>query len=311
MSMFSGALPQLASLLAQPAVLAAGVATGVAVGAVGVGTGAIPVTDAGPRNVALYECPDSARVVTSVAPNQSVLVTARSADGQWLEIYVGLATVESGWARAGSLQLKAAPESLPVEDCTPQVVETSVPTGLESPGIVPSAGASETPIVPTAGPATLPPGATPSPTPVPTNTPGPTPTKVPTPPPPTPPTGPQLSNLIVVYPETKDSVTGHYVLYRPTGGCPAIAAATIQVTATDPDGIASVTLWTKPLGGTAQSIDMPYHDLDLGVYEQSFYTADDWGFGIVDYWVEAEDKVGDISILHYGSNSIIELVNCD
>ena len=80
---------------------------------------------------------------------------------------------------------------------------------------------------------------------------------------------------------------------------------------TDPDGIASVTLWSQPQGGAAQSIDMPYHDLDLGVYEQTFYTASDWSFGIVDYWVEAVDMADDSSILHYSSDSIVELVNCD
>jgi hypothetical protein len=302
-------LPQLASLVSQPIVLAAGLTAGVAVGAVGVGTGAIPVTDPPPHKTALYECPGSGRIVTSIAPDQNVLVTARSADGQWLQIYVGEAVAERGWAPASSLRLKAAPDSLPVEDCTPDATAEPGPTSLQPPSGFPSAAPSTGPSAggPTAAPVTLPPAATA--TPKPTKTPSPTPTKVPTPPP-TPPTGPQLSNLIVVYPETKDSGTGHYFVTRPSSTCPSIAAATIHVTATDPDGVSKVTLWYQPQGGAPDSVDMPYHDLDAGIYEQSFYVQNAWADGIIDYWVEAEDTVGDISIIHDNSSNRLELAAC-
>ena len=308
MSFLSG-IPQLASLVAQPAVLAAGVAAGVAVGAVGVGTGTIPVTDPPPHKTVLYECPGSGRIVTSIAPNQNVLVTARSADGQWLQIYVGEAAAERGWAPADALQLRAAPDTLPVEACIPEATAEPGPASLQPPSEFPSAAPSTGPSAggPTAAPVTLPPGATATPSPIPSKTPK--PTKVPTPPP-TPPTGPQLSNLIVVYPETKDPGTGHYLLSRPSSSCPSTAAATIHVTATDPDGISKVTLWYQAQGGEPGYIDMPYHDLDAGIYEQTFYVQNAWADGIIDYWVEAEDTVGDISIIHDNSSNRLELAAC-
>ena len=138
--MFAGALPRLASAVLQPPALAAGLVTGVLGGAVGVGTGAIPVTDAGPRLTAVYECPDSNRIVTRLAPEQQVLVTARTANGAWLQLYLGEPDAERGWATATALRLPSSADSLPIADCTPS---SSPPDGTQPNG-VPSA-AAETP----------------------------------------------------------------------------------------------------------------------------------------------------------------------
>src|SRR6185369_7850624 len=194
LTMFASALPKLAAALLQPPALAAGLVTGIVSGAVGVGTGAIPVTDPGPRLNTLYECPGSGRVVANLAPDQKVLVTARSADGAWLQIYVGEPGVERGWASAAKLHLAAAPDSLPIADCTP---EPTPETSLELPSALPSPEATVVAtVVPTAVPVTLPPGATPNPTPKPTATPKPTKTPTPTP---TPFVGPTVSHLEINY----------------------------------------------------------------------------------------------------------------
>src|SRR6185369_11475018 len=227
--MLAGILPRLASIASQPAVLAAGVATGVAVGAVGVGTGAIPVTDPAPRNAPLYECPGSTHVVTSITPNQNVLVTARSTDGQWLQIYVGEPGAERGWAPASALQLKAAPDSLPVADCTPDATPEPSPTGPEPSSVGPTDSAP----VPSAVPATVAPSAAGTAPPAPTPSKPPTPTHAATPGPTGP--GPFLSQLEIVTP-SKDAATGTYIFYA-TGCTGKVTHATISVVATDPDGI--------------------------------------------------------------------------
>jgi hypothetical protein len=126
--MLAGSLPRLASAVLQPQVLAAGLVTGVGVGAVGVGTGAIPVTDVGPRITFVYECPDSNRVVERLTEGQSVLVTARTSNGAWLQVYVGTPDAERGWTKASSLQLPSPADALPVADCVPTVASPG-PTG--------------------------------------------------------------------------------------------------------------------------------------------------------------------------------------
>jgi hypothetical protein len=308
--MFSG-LPQLASLFAQPAVLAAGVATGVAVGAVGVGTGAIPVSDPKPHNAPLYECPGSDRIVTSIAPNQNVLVTARTADGQWLQIYIGEGTADRGWAPASALQLKAAPDSLPVADCTPEATVEPVPTTLEPPSLAPSASAELPSAVPSVGP-----------TPTPTRTPSPTKTPKPTPTPtlaPTPPTGPTLSAFTLnPYPGywyivEDPSGSGIYPIYQI--GCTAGNwTVGFYIEAQDPDGIASMTLYYQPTG-----VASPFQE-SMGEEGPNEYYVEvvsnneppgEWFFGEVEYWITAVDGVGDSTTFHGPSNARLVYTVCN
>jgi hypothetical protein len=312
MSFLSGGLPQLASLLAQPAVLAAGVATGVAVGAVGVGTGAIPVTDPGPRLTPLYECPAVGRVVRSLQPDQKVLVTARNADGTWLELYIGQAGAERAWVPASALQLRAAPDSLPVDDCTPSATTAPLPTTLEPPSVGPSESAPPptgvpATVAPTGGPTATPAGSA---TPQPTKTPKPTPSPTPSP---TPPNGPTVSNLGIGY-ASYDSGTGTWFIRQPGSGYPNSCdntQVTFQVNATDPDGVASATLYYQPQGGSVGTVSMYVEDPATGLYQADLWSTNDWSLGVIDYWVKATDTLGHVSARENpSSGNVLELRSC-
>ena len=284
MSFLGAIAPRLASLAVQPAVLAAGVATGVAVGAVGVGTGTIPVTDSGPRLVALYECPDSARVVKNLPGNQNVLVVARSADGQWLEIYIGQAGAERGWARATSLQLKAAPDSLPVAECTPTATAQATVEGTIGPPSTESAAPSGEPsTAPTGVPGTTQPSV--NPTLAPTRTPAPTKTPKPTP---TPLTGPVLSHLQVYNGENAGG--GHWIAHY---GCGAGVWNTFGFTvdAADADGIASVTVHWDPTGAAADSLAMTDED-GYGTLWDGGFSVGNWTNGPIHVWFQGVDTLG-------------------
>jgi hypothetical protein len=313
MTLLAGLLPKLGAL-AQPTVLAAGVATGVAVGTVGVATGVIPVAEPAPRNVAIYECPGSGRVVTSIKPNQNVLVTARSADSQWLQIYIGEAAADRGWAPASALELKAAPDGLPVEDCTPEATGAPLPTSLEPPSAVPSPGATES-VAPTSAvvPATPGPGATPSPTPAPTKTPKPTPTPAPTP---TAHTGPTLTAFALNpfpgdwYIDEDPPGSGQYPIYQV--GC-TIGDWTVgfYIEAQDPDGIASATLYYKPQG-VSVPIEETMGEEGPGEYYREVVTDEaTWYLGEVDYWITVIDGVGDSTTFTGPSNKRIVYTLCN
>jgi len=310
MSMLAGLLPKLASLAVQPVVLAAGVATGVTVGAIGVGTGAIPVTDSPPYNAVLYECPGSGRIVTSIAPNQNVLVTARSADGQWLQIYVGSAGAERGWAPASSLQLRAAPESLPVEDCTPEstpppasVAPTGAPTAAPlsaPPSVEPSALPSAAPsLVPTSVPPSASPTPEPSATEVATATPSPTPG-------PTSP-GPYFSDF-TIYDPPKDPSTGNYLMYPP--GCTGyFTHAGMTVVVTDPDGVGAVFLYYQPSGaGSWSSVEMQWEGGNL--YDAQISSDGTWGDGPVSYYITAWDSNEEYATMYGDADHAIVLEYC-
>ena len=288
--MLAGFLPRLASLVSQPAVLAAGVATGVAVGAVGVGTGAIPVTDPGPRLVALFECPDSGRVVKSLPSNQSVLVTARSADGAWLEIYIGEPGAERGWARATSLQLKAAPDSLPVADCTPEAT-LPPPTGLASPVTPTSASLPPSSAVPSAASTVVPftaPPATPSPTPGPTKTPKPTKTPTPTA---VPLTGPVISHLSIY--DGQHDGDGVWRVYYGCSDASSYFGWTVD--AADSDGPVSVRqYWEYTNAPESLSQSMTMEDSYGELWDGGFTVQSDWPAGPIHVWFQGRDALDNL-----------------
>lgn len=308
--MLAGTLPRLASLLAQPTVIAAGVATGVLAGTVAVASGAIPVTDPGPRQVALYECPPSGRVVTSIAPDQKVLVTARSADGAWLQIYVGEAGIDRGWARATALSLRSAPDSLPVADCTPTATaEPSLPPEtLGPPSSGPSlSGPTAAPsVAATAAPSSAPVTAAPSATAVATKTPKPTASPTPTP---VPLTGPVLSNLKVYNGE--DAGGG---LWRMHYGCGAGVWNTFGFTieAADSDGIASVTVHWDPAGAPADSLAMTDEDGYGTLWDGGFDAKSGWSNGPIKVWFQGQDNLGNLGPIFNSTDEGIsfELAPC-
>ncbi len=156
----------------------------------------------------LIPCPDQGPVIGTIPKGQEVLVTGRSADGGWLQLYWPAPGIERAWTQAGPLQLQGDPASLPIEEC-------------------------EAPPTPTPRP-TVEPTPSPTPTPTPSPTPSPTPTAPPKP------TKPKLSGLEASR-TTISYDTGDYCPTAPT-------SVAISVRATDPEGIDRVTLYYKPPG---------------------------------------------------------------
>ncbi len=131
-------------------ILIAGGLTGVlAMGAL-IATNIVPVHSGGsgasPRGLVLVACPGSGPVLAVIEPGQRLLVTGRSDDGTWLQVYLPGPGLTSAWAPARELQPSGDPNSLPVASCN---VAVASPTG--------------TPIV-----AEVTPSPTPTPTPTPT-----------------------------------------------------------------------------------------------------------------------------------------------
>src|SRR5690349_8720581 len=115
--MFGGILSGFQSLLAQPALLAmgAGVLAGAVTGTALVVTGILPGRPA--STLTLVSCYDNGRPIGQITAGQSMLVTARSADGTWLEVYLGVPGADRGWAPRSALRFDAALETLPVATC--------------------------------------------------------------------------------------------------------------------------------------------------------------------------------------------------
>lgn len=115
---------------------------------------------ASPRGLVLVACPDTGPVLAVIDPGQKLLVTGRSADGSWLQVYLPGPALPYAWAPAGELQPNGDTSTLPVAACD-----------------IAAASPSGTPIVATASPSqSAPPSPSPSAPPV-ANT-GPTLTKL-------------------------------------------------------------------------------------------------------------------------------------
>jgi hypothetical protein len=216
----SGLLPAFGGGANSVVQLAAGGLSGVlgmsALIASGVVAPSPPAAD--PQTLALVGCPGSGSVVAVARPGDQMLVTGRSADGAWLQVYVPGPAGNDGWVPAATVNLLADSSALPIADC-------AVAAATATPG-------------PTAAPATATPTAiatatstakpTPSPTPTPTATPN---------------VGPLLASL--------KASRGTIYADRP-GHCEGDPASlSISVTATDADGVASATLYWKPAGSSS------------------------------------------------------------
>jgi hypothetical protein len=254
-----GPLAGLGALVAGNGLLA--IATGLIVGIIGSGTllatGAVHVGGGTaapiptPVGLQLVACPDAGPVIGSIPKGEKVLVTARSADGAWLQVYYPGPAFDRAWTKAGPLQLEADPGSLPVASCEAPPTPTPRPTpGAStavaaspeaSPSVEPSASAAASPSSsPTTGPSPSP-GVSPSPTPSPT---------------------PNLPPVIAGFTASTTSLSYDEGAYCPT----ATQSVTFTLTASDAGGVASATLyWRKPgesayrplpmqlSGGSAQS----------------------------------------------------------
>jgi hypothetical protein len=292
-----GFLSGAGSLFAQPGIqaIAGGLLSGVVAGTALVATGIVPVGDGGATaaTIELLACPGSGPVLADVADGESLLVTARSADGTWLEVYVGDPGVDRGWAPASALKLDSAATGLPIGGCigpTPAPLQSPAPTPTATPPVegtlVPHE--SEPPTeAPTEAPTPSPtptPHVTAKPTPTPHVTAKPTPTPhtaTPTPhtpPPTTPPTptpnpGPVLSNLTA----------------SPNSYCNG-PTSTITVDASDSSGIQVVRItYTPPGASPIGPVNMEYMGGTLWRY---FITPSGWNTGFVAYHVTAYDTYG-------------------
>lgn len=308
MSLLSG----IGSLLSQPGIQAigAGLLSGVVAGGALVATGAIPTggTRGEAPTMALLACPETGPVVTDISDGQTLLVTGRSADGAWLRVYVG-GPINAGWLPATALKLDSPADALPVADCaaptpgplstpvatTTAVVETASPTA--APTLEPGATPGPTPRV-TPRPT---PKATLKPTPKPTLKPTPKPTKTPSPTPTPDTTPPSLSSLIITDPGP-DAGDGHYHIFVPSSTC--AHTATLRVTATDPSGVASVTLFYWP-GGPGQPLSTQMTSVGSNNWQGTITAQDAWQDGQISYWVQATDAQGNQSPVFDQSNSYI------
>jgi hypothetical protein len=171
--MLAGLLPRATTFVAHHAMaIAAGVVSGAVIGTAAVVGGLIPTGGTNGSTIALLACPGSGPEVARITSGQHMLVTAKSADGTWLLVYIGEPGVAGGWAPAAALRLQDATANLPVSECGTEVaLATQLPT-LGPPSFVPS----PTPLVtiePTLAPT---PTVKPTPKPTPKKTPRPTPT---------------------------------------------------------------------------------------------------------------------------------------
>ncbi|HEX9766226.1 MAG TPA: hypothetical protein VGA36_05650 [Nitriliruptorales bacterium] len=174
--------PRVSTLLAQRGVQAmvAGLVAGAVSGSAMMATGLVRFGEAPAptaASVALMACPGSGPVLAEVPTGQSLLVTARSADGSWLQVYLGEPGVDRAWAPAGVLRLASSADGLPVDQCAAPASPTPFPTATITAVVTPTPSAEPT-ATPTGEP-TASPTATPSATPKQTTKPDTTPPSAP------------------------------------------------------------------------------------------------------------------------------------
>jgi hypothetical protein len=250
----------------------------------------------------LFACPDGQTVIGQVQPGEQVLVTARSADGSWLQVHFPDGLQARAWGERAAFTLDTDPGSLPVADCTPASAAPGGPGAslTITANYSPSPPPTRVPIPPTVAPTeapliTAPPTATPRPTPTqrPTATPRGTPKGTPVPtkgatPPPT--AAPSPTPTPTQAPDTTPpSLSGldwgpNTITSSPATGCAVPDdTTTIYVTAADPSGVQSVTLWYDPpgatLGWTAKNMPLLSGNSTNGVYRTTVTTNNNWAFG--------------------------------
>lgn len=297
--MFANVISNFESLLAQPALLAMG--TGLLAGAI-TGTGLV-VTGTLPERpdpqLTILSCYDNGKAIGRVTAGESLLVTARSADGAWLQVYVGAPGADRGWAPASALRFDATVESLPVEACIgfialaspgPPATPRPTPEPTVAPTAVPTVVAT---VAPTASPA---PTATPTPTPRPTRTarptapptPTPTPTPVPTPAPTADVFVPTVSAPFITSPGPFGN-GNYYIGYSPC----APPSATIRVTASDPSGLNWVRLYYRNPSGVTTYATMSF--IGNNTFEFVITPPNSWPYGEIGLWSIAQDVYGNTS----------------
>lgn len=293
--MLATVVPRLGMLLGQHGVqaIAAGLLSGAVLAGAGVATGVIPVAGAqAAPTIALLACPGSGPELGRISSGQTLLATARSADGHWLEVYVGEPGVSGGWVPAARLRLESAADGLPVHGC-------DVPVALASQPNVATVGPSATVIAtllpststrPTQTPkpsSTPKPSGTPKPTPSPKPTPKPTPTPVPT-----------------SYKDPNPPVVSD--LSASDNCLPAGFGENLAVTATDPDDGASgltVALRIDPVGLAPYDGDPFTPNYDGTSWEGYLQPIAGWTSGYVRWTVIVTDVSGNTTAVASSANN--------
>ena len=245
-----------------PILIAGGLTGVIAMGAL-VALNVVPVHSGGsgasPRGLVLVACPGSGPVLAVVDPGQKLLVTGRSSDGSWLQVYLPGPALPYAWAPARELQASGDTSGLPVV------------AGCE----VAAASPSGSPIVAIASPSGSA-GAGPTPTPTPTPTPSPTPTN----------SSPIIADLVA------SPATIYYAWSDPSHSCGPDAkdpdTTTISASITDPQGVASATLVYKLPSGSYVTKAMT----GTGArYTATVNVPSGFGHtGSLDYYVVSKDK---------------------
>jgi hypothetical protein len=218
-----------------------------------IATNVIPVHSGGsgasPRGLVLVACPGSGPVLAVVDPGQKLLVTGRSSDGTWLQVYLPGPALPYAWAPASELQPSGDTGGLPVTSCD---VAAARPAG--------------SPIVATASPSTA--------------------TEVTaTPPTPTP------SVVADVGPRVAGIAAAPATIFYSWGTCTPDAKFSdrtkISSTITDPDKVASATLFYRLPGATAFSNKAMTHS--GSAYSATVAVAPNSQAGNLDYYIVAKD----------------------
>jgi hypothetical protein len=204
-----------------------------------------------------------------------MLVTGRSTDGTWLQVYIPRPGVDRGWVPASALKMQAAVDGLPIAGCVEVPASlppppTAVPTGSPAPSPSPSPAPTAT--------------AAPSATPKPTGTPKPTRTPKPTGTPFIDLTAPSITNLI----NDGAGGLGYWEVFAPSATCDP-HFVTISATVTDPDdAIASVTLYYLTYGTTGE-VSVPMVKVSSTKWQYVLNAQDSWMEGQISYHVIAVD----------------------
>ena len=284
--------------------LGAGALSGIVAMTALIAAGVVPVrggSGPGQKQLALVGCPGTGSIVAVAQPGEKMLVTAKSADGGWLRVYIPGPAEHEGWVPLGSVDLLADASALPVKGCSEVAAATGTPGATATPTPAPTASPTETPNVSsTATPrVTPPPAATPvatgsQATTAPTSTPVPTPTAN---------VGPAFTS--------GPSADNGTLATNPlgTGNCGSISKATlITVGVDDPDGVASIALWVKKPGASSFAVLHPfYQDPD---WQTSIDTGAD-GIdvaGTLSWYAVAKDTKGAET---KSKTQAIKVVRCD
>jgi hypothetical protein len=235
-----GPLAGLATAVATNGLLA--IAAGLIVGVIGSGTllatgavhmgGGKAAPASSPVGLQVVACPDAGPVIGSIPRGEKVLVTGRSADGAWLQVFYPGPAFDRAWTKAGPLQLEADANTLPVASCEAPPTPTPRPTPGASTAVVASPEAS--------------PSIEPSPSPAVSQAPSPSPSTGPSPSPavsPSPSPTPNAPPVIAALTASTKTLSYDQGAYCPT----APKTVTFTMRASDAGGIATATLyWRKP-----------------------------------------------------------------